>query len=399
MRFLVMENLVIGAAILFAGLVIAIALRHRAGRQQADIGHQLATIRDAHTALMERLKTLTETQSISQAALTKLFEERLDKVNQHMGQTLTDAATKTAESLGKLNNQLNVIDQAQKNITELSDQVLNLQDILANKQARGAFGELQLTELVEAALPPSAFQFQATLSNGKRADCLIKLPNPPGPIVIDAKFPLESFHALRTADDNAAKKQAQGDFRIAIRKHVRDIADKYIVPGETAESALLFLPSEAIYAELHASFVDVVQESYRARVWIVSPTTLMATLHTVRAVLKDARMREQAHVIQQEVEKMAQDVGRLHKRVGKLQSHFGQADKDIKEIMTSANRISKRAERIEHVQLENPPEDVEASFKPVSQSMRLVESATERTRAEGPETLNNTQTNRSPSEQ
>lgn len=378
-----METLVIGTAILFAGLAIAIALRHRAGRQQADISHQLSTVRDAHIALMERLKTLSETQSISQAALTKLFEERLDKVNQHMGQTLTDAATKTAESLGKLNNQLNVIDRAQKNITELSDQVLNLQDILANKQARGAFGELQLTELVEAALPPSAFQFQATLGNGKRADCLIKLPNPPGPIVIDAKFPLESFDALRAADDNAAKKQAQSDFRIAIRKHVRDIADKYIVPGETAESALLFLPSEAIYAELHTSFVDLVQESYRARVWIVSPTTLMATLHTVRAVLKDARMREQAHVIQQEVEKMAQDVGRLHKRVGKLQSHFGQASKDIDEIMISADRIAKRADRIEDVQLENPSEDVEA-FKPVSQSVRLVESATERAQVEGP---------------
>lgn len=378
-----MEILVIGTAILFAGLAIAIAFRHGASRQQADISHQLSTVRDAQIALTERLKTLSETQSTSQAALTKLFEERLDKVNRHMGQTLTDAATKTAESLGKLNNQLNVIDRAQKNITELSDQVLNLQDILANKQARGAFGELQLTELVEAALPPSAFQFQTTLGNGKRADCLIKLPNPPGPIVIDAKFPLESFDALRAADDNAAKKQAQSDFRIAIRKHVRDIADKYIVPGETAESALLFLPSEAIYAELHTSFVDLVQESYRARVWIVSPTTLMATLHTVRAVLKDARMREQAHVIQQEVEKMAQDVGRLHKRVGKLQSHFGQASKDIDEIMISADRIAKRADRIEDVQLENPSEDVEA-FKPVSQSMRLVESATERAHVEGP---------------
>ena len=199
-------------------------------------------------------------------------------------------------------------------------------------------------------------------------------------------FRLESFYALRAAEDNAAKAQAQRDFRTAIQKHVNDIADKYIVPGETAESALMFLPSEAIYAELHTSFADLVQKSYRARVWIVSPTTLMATLNTVRAVLKDARMREQAHVIQQEVEKMAQDVGRLQKRVGNLQSHFGQANKDIGEIMTSADRIAKRADRIERVQLEDVSEDME-TLKPVTAGMRLVERATERgpapTRAAG----------------
>ncbi len=383
-----MDILVIAAAILLAGLAIAFALARGAGRSQkqdaqADrIGDQIAGVCDGHAALTERLQALAEAHVTSQATLTKLLEERLDKVSQRMGQSLTDTATKTAESLGKLNNRLSVIDQAQKNITELSGQVVSLQDILANKQARGAFGELQLSELVEAALPPSAFQFQATLGNGKRADCLIDLPNPPGPIVIDAKFPLESFYALRAADDNAAKAQAQRDFRIAIQKHVSDIADKYIVPGETAESALMFLPSEAIYAELHTSFADLVQKSYRARVWIVSPTTLMATLNTVRAVLKDARMRAQAHVIQQEVEKMAQDVGRLQKRVGNLRSHFGQANKDIDEIVTSADRIAKRADRIEHVQLEDVAEEVEA-LKPVSPDMRLVERASGKARALG----------------
>jgi DNA recombination protein RmuC len=377
-----MEIWLIGLAILFAGLAIAVAIASGAGRTQAHneqaarIGDQIVGVRDAHTALTERLQALAEAHATSQAMLTKLLEERLDKVSQRMGQSLTDTATKTAESLGKLNNRLNVIDQAQKNITELSGQVVGLQDILANKQARGAFGELQLTELVKAALPPSAFQFQVTLGNNKRADCLINLPNPPGPIVIDAKFPLESFYALRAADDNAAKAQAQRDFRTAIQKHVSDIADKYIVPGETAESALMFLPSEAIYAELYTNFTDLVQKSYSARVWIVSPTTLMATLHTVRAVLKDARMREQANVIQQEVEKMAQDVVRLQNRVGNLKNHFSQADKDIDGIVTSADRIVKRADRIERMEVEDTAEEVEA-LRPVSTDMRVVERATD----------------------
>lgn len=379
-----MDVLIIGAAIVAAGLLIAFAVTRTRDRSDVgtQLGDQIAGMRDAHAGLTERLQALAEAQATSQATLTKLLEERLDKVSQRMGQTLSDTATKTAESLGKLNTRLNVIDQAQKNITELSGQVVSLQDILANKQARGAFGELQLSELVEAALPPSAFQFQATLSTGKRADCLIKLPNPPGPIVIDAKFPLESFYALRAAESNADKAQAQRDFRTAIQKHVSDIASRYIVPGETAESALMFLPSEAIYAELHTSFADLVQKSYRARVWIVSPTTLMATLNTVRAVLKDARMREQAHVIQKEVGKMVEDVTRLQKRVGNLQSHFGQANKDIGEILTSADRIAKRADRIEHVQVEEVGDDVE-TLKPISSGMHLVERATEESRAAG----------------
>ena len=213
--------------------------------------------------------------------------ERLDTVSQGMGQRLSTSAEKTAETLGDLRKRLDVIDQAQKNIVEvssdLSGQVGGLQDILSNKQARGAFGEIQLNDLVRQILPPSAYRFQAQLGNGRRADCLLELPNPPGAIAIDAKFPLESYHALQAAADEVSKKAAERAFRDAMQSHIKDISERYILAGETADAALMFLPSEAVYAELHANFQAVVDASYRARVFIVSPTTLWATLNTVRA--------------------------------------------------------------------------------------------------------------------
>ena len=229
--------------------------------------------------------------------------------------------------------------------------MVSLQDVLSNKQARGAFGEIQLNDIIVYALPPSAYKFQATLGNNSRCDCLLTLPNPPGAIAIDAKFPLESYHALRNAENDADKTLATRAFKADMIKHINDIAAKYILPGETAEQALLFLPSEAVYAELHANFTDVVEKSYRAKVWIVSPTTLMAVLHTIRAVLKDASMREQAGVIQKEVLILIEDVERLDDRVDSLQKHFSQAGRDIDLIKTSSQKITRRAERIEEVQL------------------------------------------------
>ena len=241
--------------------------------------------------------------------LAGLVNERLDRSEKATGQVVTDLRERLAR-----------IDEAQKKIGDLSTQVVSLQQILTNKQARGAFGEVQLNDLVSNALPPSAYALQCTLSNGSRVDCLLKLPNPPGSIAIDAKFPLESYHLLRAvaAGDTQALTAAQRAFQAAMRKHITDIRDKYIVPGETAESALLFLPSEAIYAELHANFGGIVDESYRARVWIVSPTTMMATLNTVRAVLKDVQMREQAGEIQKLVGLMMGDTRRLQERVDNL---------------------------------------------------------------------------------
>ena len=312
---------------------------------------QIDTLGQSQSQLAGRLVQMAEQQSAAQAHLNKTLETRLDAVSQRMGQSLTQVSEKTAKSLGDIQARLEVIDKAQDNIRELSGQVIGLQDILSNKQARGAFGEIQLQDLVEMALPPNAYDFQVVLTNGKRADCLIRLPNPPGPIVVDAKFPLESYHALRNAADDQAKLQAERDFRAAIQKHVNDIAERYIVSGETADSALMFLPSEAVYAELHANFSDVVEKSHRARVYIVSPTTMMATLNTVRAILKDVKMREQAHLIQQHVTALGEDVDRLLKRVGNLSKHFEQTSKDVRDIHISADKIGKRVEKVEAIQL------------------------------------------------
>lgn len=328
-------------------------------------------------ALGGRLAQMAETQASAQAhmaerlqaqerALARAVEERLADMAKRLDDGLQQSAHRQAVTMHDLRERLAVIDAAQKNITELSAQVVSLQDILSNKQSRGAFGEIQLADLVQSILPPSAYEFQATLGGGKRVDCLLKLPNPPGPIGVDAKFPLESWHQLRQARDEAEKTLAGRAFATAMLKHVRDIAEKYIVPGETAESALMFLPSEAVYAELHANFPDVVEKSYRAKVWIVSPTTLMATLNTVRAVLKDARMREQAGLIQTEVRLLLDDVERLDNRVAQLDKHFIQATEDIRQIRISTDKVVKRADRIEAVQVgdDTPPVVASAALPP-----------------------------------
>lgn len=370
--------LILGAAGLLLVLVLTgmgLMLRALSRRRAEDAAAQANALMQTqaqtqalagHIAqLGGRLTQLAEGQS----HMARQVEERLDKVSQRMGASLEQSAEKTALTMASLQERLALIDQAQKNITELSGQVVGLQDILANKQARGAFGEIQMADIVTAALPPSAYSFQTTMGNGKRADCLVVLPNPPGPIVVDAKFPLESYSALRNAADDAARAQAERGFRTDVLHHVKAIAERYIIPGETAESALMFLPSEAVYAELHANFRDVVEKSYQRRVWIVSPTTLMATLNTVRAVLKDARMREQAGVIQKEVLELIGDVTRLQDRVDKLKTHFTQAEGDIRQIDISTGKIVRRAERIEEVQLgdggESLPEtrpDVQSLF-------------------------------------
>ncbi|MBI1180848.1 MAG: DNA recombination protein RmuC [Alphaproteobacteria bacterium] len=299
-------------------------------------------------SLTSRLQALAE----SQVSLQNAIGQRLDGVTQRLGDGLSQSAEKTAKSLGEIQQRLNVIDKAQENITKLSSDVVGLQDILSNKQARGAFGEIQLNDLVSATLPPSAYEFQATLSNGKRADCLILLPKPPGAIAVDAKFPLESYRALLAAERGEDRKLAERAFRTDVLKHVADIAERYIVAGDTADSALMFLPSEAVYAELHANFREVVERSFQAKVWIVSPTTMMATLNTVRAILRDVRMREQAGLIQKEVAVLMKDVRRLDARVDNLQKHFHQATRDVDEIVISSKKIAGRADKIEELELE-----------------------------------------------
>ena len=366
-------DILIGALATATLMLIAVAMafllwqRRRPSPNSESLDTLAATAASLVTAQADlggRLSQMSEQSAAERAELLRTLQERLDGVSKRMGESLEKSATKTASSLGELGKHLNVIDQAQKNISDLAGQVVGLQDILDNKQTRGAFGEVQLENLVTSILPPSAYDFQASLSNQRRVDCLIQLPQPPGPIAVDAKFPLESYHALRNAEDDTQLKAAQRAFRTAIRKHVKDIQERYILSGETADSALMFLPSEAVYAELHANFPETVEQSYRARVWIVSPTTLMATLNTVRAVLKDARMREQAGVIQAEVQKLLDDVRRLDDRTQKLQSHFGQAGKDLELIATSTKKITHRAEKIEDVQLAETEADV---LEPASQ--------------------------------
>ncbi|HEX9648777.1 MAG TPA: DNA recombination protein RmuC [Alphaproteobacteria bacterium] len=352
--------LALGLVLIGAVAVVALV------RARGGDGHAAAVV-ERVSALSGRLEQMAVGAAAGQAELRRAFDERLDAIAKRVGDTLTEQGRHHHSLLEGLKERLAVIDQAQKNITELSGQVVGLQDVLANKQARGAFGEIQLNDLVSSILPPSAYRFQAPVGEGRRADCLLMLPNPPGAIAVDAKFPLESYHALRTAEDDAARIQARRGFRDAILKHVADIAERYIVPGETAESALMFVPSEAVYAELHANFPEVVERSFKARVWIVSPTTLMATLNTVRAVLKDAHMREQAGVIQDEVLRMLGDVARLAERVDSLEKHFEQANKDVRQIRTSADKITGRGERITQLELGQAGEQADATLAPPEQ--------------------------------
>ena len=311
------------------------------------------------------LKLVNEHQAGGQARIMETVERRLEEVQRAMGETLHGTATRTARSLGELQQRLEAIDRAQTKIEKLSGDVLSLQDILSNKQTRGAFGEIQLNDILAKALPPDAYTVQATLSNGKRADCLIHMPNPPGPIAIDAKFPLEAYEALQAANGEREKREAASALRRMVLTHVRAIAEKYIVEGETADSALMFLPSEAVYAELHANFGDVVRQGFESRVWIVSPTTMMATLNTVRAILKDVRMREQAGLIRRELTLLHKDVDRLETRVGNLDRHFGQAAKDIDEIKISAGKAGGRARRLEAFEFEDGPAELEDAAPPV----------------------------------
>ena len=316
------------------------------------VGDKIQKLSEGQERLTGGLQTVSEAQAKAQLSMINMMEERLAKVQLQMNENLSHSSRRTAQSLGDLQQRLSTIDKAQEKITKLSGEVLSLQDILSNKQTRGAFGEIQLTDIVSKALPSDGFELQATLSTGKRADCLIKLPNPPGPIVIDSKFPLEAYEALRNASSETETSSAVRLFRTSVRKHIKDISEKYILEGETADGAILFLPSEAVYAELHANFSDLVREGFSARVWIVSPTTCMATLNTMRAILKDARMREQAGAIRNELTLLYQDVDRLGVRVESLDRHFNQAAKDISDIKISADKAGRRAKRLDNFDFE-----------------------------------------------
>ncbi len=298
------------------------------------------------------IKVITDTQTTSQAAIIKHVESRLEEIQKSISSSLSGSSVKTAQTLGELQQRLQTIDKAQTNIEKLSGEVLGLQEILSNKQARGVFGEIQLKDIVRKALPSDAYDFQYTLSNGKRADCIIYLPEPQGNIVIDSKFPLEAYNAMISNKNEVEKNRKVQLFQSSIKTHINDISEKYIIEGETADGAILFLPSEAIYAELHANFSKLVNEGFESRVWIVSPTTLMATLNTMRAILKDERLRRQTSRIRIELELLYKDIVRLEGRIINLDKHFNLASKDVDEIKISAKKASKRVFNIERFEFE-----------------------------------------------
>lgn len=326
----------------------------------------------AHQTLAGRVETVTKNQLDSSRALTESFgksqqqlgqavADRLNKVESEMSKSLASTSKETAESLAGLKERLETIDKAQDNIKTLSEQVVSLQHVLDDNPARGAFGEVQLADIVEDMLPPSAYQMPGHLANGKFVDCLIMLPDPPGPISVDAKFPLKAYQEMLAADSKADRDKAAKQLAADTKQHIKDIADKYVAQSidgvrSTAENALMFIPSEAVYGELHAHHPTVIAESHKQKVYLVSPTTLMATLTTVRAILRDVEMRKQASVIQEEVGVLLIDVSRLDTRVANLDKHFDQAARDIEEIKKSSTKIVSRGAKIEALDLSETDE-------------------------------------------
>ncbi|MFT7106622.1 MAG: DNA recombination protein RmuC [Yoonia sp.] len=372
-----------GLALLLVVILLIVTVR-RAGKsseavqmvatQLGRMSYDVQSLGQGQQQLAGNIQIVSDAQANAQVKVVQTMETRLAEVQsqlaerladnamksarslmdmqERMKETLTGSSEKTTKSLTQLQERLATIDRAQTNIEKLSGDVLSLQDILSNKQRRGMFGEIQLTDIVSKALPSDSYALQATLSNGKRADCLVHLPNPPGPIVIDAKFPFESYEAYAAADTQQQQQAALRDLGNAVRKHIKDISEKYIIEGETADGAIMFLPSEAVYAELHSRLPEVIRGGFDARVWIVSPTTCMATLNTMRAILKDARMREQAGEIRKALRLLHRDVEIIGEKAGKLEVHLRQAGEDVSGVLTASTRASKRADRLDNFDFE-----------------------------------------------
>jgi DNA recombination protein RmuC len=317
-------------------------------RRNEALEHRIADLARIQAETAGRLQALGEGLGGRQAELARVMAERLDAVSSRLGHSMDEATKQTVQRLQSLHERIAVIDHAQKNLTELSGQVTSLRDVLGNKQARGAFGQARMETIIADGLPKGLYEFQYTLSNNTRPDCVIHLPAQ-RPLAIDAKFPLEAVTAFREAKTEDDRHRAAQRLRQDVWKHISDIANKYLLPGETQEMALMFVPSESVYAELYDGFDDLVQKAYRARVVIVSPSLLMLAIQVMQQILKDARMREAAHLIHAEVSRMMADVGRLRERVLKLQQHYGQAGEDMRQILISTEKIGARASRIDEL--------------------------------------------------
>ncbi len=360
-------HVLIAAALLVVALILATAIgqwRSASLRQTSMLESEeraraaeerMAEILRTQSEMQGRMQTMAEIFGARQSEMTQSIRERLDGMTSRIGQTMTDQTRATHENLAKLQERLAVIDSAQSNIRALAGEVVTLQSILSNKQTRGAFGQARMETIVADGLPMGAFEFQATLSNGSRPDCLILMPNGSPSLAIDAKFPLEAYNAIRAAETPEEKRMAETQFRRDMDIHVKDISSKYLIQGETQDSAFLFVPSESVFAEIHEKFEPVVQKAHRARVVIVSPSLLMLSIQVVQSVLKDARMREQAHLIQGEVARLMEDVSRVDERVRKLAGHFAMAQKDVDDVLVSTAKVAKRGQRIEALEFGELP--------------------------------------------
>jgi DNA recombination protein RmuC len=366
------------AAFAAAALVLLLAMawslrrsrRERAAEAAAaaerarEMDDKVAELVRSQSEITGRLQTVAEVFGSRQSDFARLISERLEGLQHRVGQGLEASTRHQGEHLTKLNERLAVIDAAQKNLTDLTGEVVGLKDILANKQARGAYGQGRMEAIIRDGLPGGAYEFQATLSNRTRPDCLVRLPGDERGLVVDAKFPLECFTQFRAATSDEARQKAGQRVRADIGVHVRSLAEKYLIPGETQDMALMFVPAESVYADLAEHFDDVVQKAHRARIVIVSPSLLALAIQVLQALVRDARIRDEARVIQTEVQKLLADVGRLSERVSKLDSHFRQAQDDVAQIRTSAEKIVKRGQNIEALEFDDPPSKPELVAKP-----------------------------------
>lgn len=349
----------VGTVLALALVLLAVALarssRQRAreaadaARRAAQAEMRLAELARAQVEMQGRMGTLAEIFGARQSDLNRAIGERIDGMTSRLSHSIVEQTRSTHENLSRLQERLAVIDQAQGNLQSLASQVVELQAILSNKQTRGAFGQGRMEAIIADGLPAGAYAFQHCLSNDRVPDCIVRMPNGLPPLVIDAKFPLESWNALRRAETQGeeAVRRAMQDFRRDIEVHIKAISERYLIPGETHDTAFMFVPSESIFADIHERFEELVQRAHRARVVIVSPSLLMLSIQVIQSVLKDARMREQAHVIQSEVRQLMEDVSRLDDRVRKLQGHFVQTGKDVELILTSTQKIMRRGSRID----------------------------------------------------
>lgn len=347
------------AFVLLAALLIAVfgllsARRSQARQREAAAMAELrfAELLKAQTEMQGRVAAMADVFGSKQSETNQAINARLDGLTQRIGQSISEQTRNTHENLRRLQERLAVIDNAQSNIQSLAKDVVGLQAILSNKQTRGAFGQSRMETIIADAMPPGAYQFQAQLSNGVRPDCTIRMPNGQPPLVVDAKFPLEAWNALSDGRSPEAAKLAAQQFRRDMETHIRDIAEKYLLAGETQDTAFLFVPSESIFASIHENFEAIVQRAHRARIVIVSPSLLMLSVQVLQALLKDQRMREQAHVIQGEVARLMDDLTRLDDRVRKLSGHFTAAQKDVDLILTSTEKLTRRGARIGDMEFE-----------------------------------------------